>query len=75
MQGHTSFINSVRYLPSRNNEYILSASNDKEVNLPAPRPGEDAPNNALMTIVSVQHVVLYVNSDSVRHGRCGWQTW
>ena len=31
MQGHTSHINSVRYLPSRNNEYIVSASNDKEV--------------------------------------------
>lgn len=31
MQGHTSFINSVRYLPSKNNEYIVSASNDKEV--------------------------------------------
>ena len=34
MQGHTSFINCVRYLPSRNNEYIVSASNDKEVTYP-----------------------------------------
>ena len=30
LQGHTSTVNSVRYLPCRNNEYIVTASNDKE---------------------------------------------
>jgi hypothetical protein len=30
LQGHTSTVNSVRYLPCSNNEYIVTASNDKE---------------------------------------------
>ena len=48
MQGHTSFINSVRYLPSKNNEYIVSASNDKEVSIHRSRwQGVIALNNVL----------------------------
>ena len=37
-QGHTSTINCLRYLPSSNNEYIVTASNDKEVSPAHPQP-------------------------------------